>query len=59
MPAGIEIKVLPFDLDMMDVDVVVVSRSFAGVGSFEALFKRIKDLYVNLLMSGELNAQNS
>jgi DNA-binding transcriptional LysR family regulator len=59
MPAGIEIKVLPFDLDMMDVDVVVVSRSFAGVGSVQALFKRIKDLYVNLLMSGELNAQNS
>ncbi|NDH68756.1 MAG: hypothetical protein EBY22_12795, partial [Gammaproteobacteria bacterium] len=59
MPAGIEIKVLPFDLDMMDVDVVVVSRSIAGVGSVQALFKSIKDLYVNLLMSGELNAQNS
>jgi len=59
MPNDIAIKVLPFELGIVDVDVIVVVKPFASLEPVQALCEIIKKLYGDQLIPGEANAQFS
>lgn len=56
MPKDLVVKVLPYDLGIIDVDVVVVLRSFANLDPVQNLYKIIKQIYGEIFTTEDMDA---